>query len=190
MTKKYRKSKSGMIHYKSGAGWRKRFCEVSGGFIIVHAETPIAHRKQSSEERDGPPSPGRPASSPTLQQRDSSSGATLTPHKDSVSSFAYKDPQPSPRGKRSGKQLREKERDGRIRMLAALEGCTVTTAQLMPFCFKVGTSKWSRHFYAETQEEMLEWIGACSYWADQGKYNNFESFAPIREVRFLFPPCA
>lgn len=188
MTKKYRKHKSGTIHYKSGNGWRKRFCEVSGGFLIVHGDASAAGRKASDEATS-------PASSP-LSARDS--GGSASP-KDSASSSASPASLTashsasaaglvtgtSPRRRRSTRTMREAEKETKVKMLVALEGATVGTAQLMPFAFKVGTSKWSRQFYTDTQEDMLEWIGACSYWADQGKYNAFESFAPVREVRRL-----
>ncbi len=53
----------------------------------------------------------------------------------------------------------------------------------MPYCFKVASHKFVRYFYAETQEDMLEWIGACAYWAEQGLYNRYGSYSSVREVR-------
>lgn len=41
ITKKYRKAKEGTIFYKSGTGWRKRSCEVVGGFLVVYSGHPL-----------------------------------------------------------------------------------------------------------------------------------------------------
>lgn len=65
----------------------------------------------------------------------------------------------------------------------------MTTASFMTYSFKVAGHKFIRYFYAESQEEMLEWIGACAYWAEQGNYNPFTSFAGVREVLTLLSPC-
>lgn len=101
MTKKYRKQKAGVMFYKSGSGWRKRFVEITGGFVVVHND-----------------------SAGTLITSKASN--YITPPSDSEAPSVIFD-SPVHRKSTSGKQLKgsaTNEHQGRkIRMLAALEGC-------------------------------------------------------------------
>lgn len=123
ISKKYRKAKEGPLFYKSGAGWRKRWCEVSGGFLIVYHGSSYPGAASAKGSNSGGVSAPFLDPSKLSQQVGAGAGVSklgglsgLEPSEMSIAGSK------SPREQSTITNVSYESEDARIRVIAALEG--------------------------------------------------------------------